>query len=140
MTKQRETSYSPSPSPLRVPPLRFYSKSAKCTLGLSRNGAGLEDPVRGGAPTAVPASGRNSRASRVRGAREESTHAHTKVLAARSDYFRNSKSSNRRVVAFYVSLPVFANKSAFNEVSSVMSIGGDLGSMAMPMGPGVLGT
>jgi hypothetical protein len=75
-------------------PSEFYSKSTKNTLGLSRNGNGAstEDAARG-TPGVVPGSGRNSRASRVRGAREEYIYAHTKVLGARSDYFRNSKSS-----------------------------------------------
>ena len=123
----------------------FYSRSAKNTLGLSRNANGTspDDSARGGGPGAVPGSGRNSRASRVRGAREEYIYAHTKVLSARSEYFRNSTLS---VFAFrcvhrtfmLTSRTVFANKSAFNEVLNVTSIEEDLGSM--PMGPGGLGS
>lgn len=119
----------------------FYSKSTRNTLGLSRNGPSPEDAVRGGAPGAVPGSGRNSRASRIRGTREEYIYAHTKVLSARSEYFRNSKLfffHNHRVVVFIHRSLVFANKSAFNEVLNVSSIEEDLGSM--PMGPGGLGT
>ncbi|KAF9784514.1 hypothetical protein BJ322DRAFT_850843 [Thelephora terrestris] len=105
-------------------PSEFYSRSTKNTLGFSRNGRGAspDDSALGGGTGAIPASGRNSRASRIRGGREEYIYAHTKVLSARSEYFRN----------------MFANKSAFNEVLNVTSIEEDLGSM--PMGPGRLGS
>ncbi|KAF9644860.1 hypothetical protein BDM02DRAFT_3121240 [Thelephora ganbajun] len=105
-------------------PSEFYSKVPKNAVVLSRNGSGVgpEDGVRGGGPSVGTGSGRNSRASRVRGAREEYIYAHTKVLSARSEYFRN----------------MFANKSAFNEVLNVTSIEEDLGSM--PMGHGGLGS
>jgi len=108
---------------------------------LSRNGSGVspEDIVRGGGPGGGTGSGRTSRASRVRG-REEYIYAHTKVLSARSEYFRNSKPSflTPRGDAHVSLFPVFANKSAFNEVLNVTSIEEDLGSM--PMGPGALGS
>jgi len=72
----------------------FYSKATKTAAGLSRNGSGVspEDTVRGGGPGGGTGSGRTSRASRVRGGREEYIYAHTKVLGARSEYFRNSGS------------------------------------------------
>lgn len=74
-------------------PSEFYSKATKSVVGLSRSGSGVspEDGVRGGGPGGGTGSGRTSRASRVRGAREEYIYAHTKVLSARSEYFRNSE-------------------------------------------------
>ena len=128
-------------------PSEFYSKAAKNVVGLSRSGSGVspEDGVRGGGPGGGTGSGRTSRASRVRGAREEYIYAHTKVLSARSEYFRNSeyfpaKPTLRSLCGYVHTLlpPVFANKSAFNEVLNVTSIEEDLGSM--PMGPGGLGS
>lgn len=72
----------------------LYPKPTKNPLGLSRNGSGAspEDAARGAGPGVAPGSGRNSRASRVRGTKEEYIYAHTKVLSARSEYFKNSKS------------------------------------------------
>ena len=64
-------------------PSEFYSKAAKSAAGLPRNGVSPEDGGTG--------SGRTSRTSRVRGAREEYIYAHTKVLSARSEYFGNSR-------------------------------------------------
>ena len=54
-------------------PSEFYSKVAKNAAGLSRNGSGAspEDNVRSGGPGGGTGSGRTSRASRVRGTREE---------------------------------------------------------------------
>jgi len=45
-----------------------------------------------GGPGGGTGSGRTSRASRVRGGREEYMYAHTKVLSAHLEYFRNSES------------------------------------------------
>jgi len=124
----------------------FYTRVAKNVAGLPRNRDGVspEDGARGG-PGGGNGSGRNSRTSRVRGAREEYIYAHTKVLSARSEYFRNSKppfpTLTPCLLCGYAHLslsPVFANKSAFNEVLNVTSIEEDLGSM--PMGPGGLGS
>ena len=122
----------------------LYSKPTKNSLGLSRNGNGAspEDAARGGGPGVVPASGRNSRASRVRGTKEEYIYAHTKVLGARSEYFKNSMLSLFILLPLggytHILSPVFASKSVFNEVLNVTSIEEDLGSM--PMGPGRLGS
>ena len=121
-------------------PSDFYSRATKNAAGLSRNGISPEDGGRGGGSGGT-GSGRTSRTSRVRGAREEYIYAHTKVLSARSEHFRNSKRyfhRDHRSCAHLFLSPVFANKSAFNEVLNVTSIEEDLGSM--PMGPSGLGS
>ena len=84
----------PDPPP-GTHPSEFYSKSAKNSLGLSKNGNGtsVKDVVRGGTPAVVPGSGRDSRASRVRRAREEYIYGHIKVLSVRFDHSKLSPSS-----------------------------------------------
>ena len=83
---------------LRIPALPNFTPTPQRALNLSRNenGAGLEES----APGAVPASGRNSRVSRIRGAEEELFMRTPRSLVPNISETVGRPLQNRRVVVF----------------------------------------